>query len=179
MSRLLLAGIVALGVGPLHLVPWSGTSARAISTLNSSASEIFNPNVPAIVGGIVWVLVVAFVLGSRERKRLGVVDFEYNHGNTLTEEQILLRRPKLIWANAAMTMALILILMKGWIPAPVLFVLASVLALIINYPVLKDQAKVLKSHGSNIFMVGCGYPAHYPSGMMVVMTMYILNYCHD
>jgi CitMHS family citrate-Mg2+:H+ or citrate-Ca2+:H+ symporter len=43
--------------------------------------------------------------------------------------------------------------MKGWMPAPVLFVLASVLALMINYPVLKDQQKILKGHGSNIFMV--------------------------
>ena len=35
MSRLILAGIVALSVGPMHLVPWSGTSVRAISTLNT------------------------------------------------------------------------------------------------------------------------------------------------
>src|SRR5690606_36908487 len=59
MSQLVLAGIVALGVGPLHLVPWSGTSARAISTMNTTASELFNPNVPAILAGVTWVLVVA------------------------------------------------------------------------------------------------------------------------
>jgi len=29
MSRLMLAGVVALSVGPMHLVPWSGTSVRA------------------------------------------------------------------------------------------------------------------------------------------------------
>jgi CitMHS family citrate-Mg2+:H+ or citrate-Ca2+:H+ symporter len=43
--------------------------------------------------------------------------------------------------------------MKGWIPAPVLFVMASMLVLLINYPKLSDQQKVLKSHGTNIFMV--------------------------
>ena len=43
--------------------------------------------------------------------------------------------------------------MKGWLPAPVLFVIASVIALLINYPVLKDQQKILKSHGANIFLV--------------------------
>jgi CitMHS family citrate-Mg2+:H+ or citrate-Ca2+:H+ symporter len=153
MSRLVLAGIVALSVGPLHLVPWSGTSARAISALNSTAGELFNPNVPAIIGGIVWVLVVAYILGRRERKRLGVVDFNYHHHTSLTEEQKSFRRPKLIWLNAMMTVSLIVILMKGWMPAPVLFVMASVIALLINYPVLKDQQKILKSHGSNIFLV--------------------------
>ena len=72
MNRLVLAGIVALSVGPLHLVPWSGISARAISTLNTTAGELFNPNVPAIIAGIVWVLAVAYIFGRKERKRLGV-----------------------------------------------------------------------------------------------------------
>jgi len=153
MSRLLLAGIVALSVGPLHLVPWSGTSARAISTLNSTATEIFNPNVPAIIAGIAWVLVVAYIFGKRERKRLGIVEFDYNHHSSLTEAQRSFRRPKLVWLNALMTVSLIIILMMGWLPAPVLFVVASVLALLINYPVLKDQQAILKSHGSNIFLV--------------------------
>ncbi|MHA4843991.1 CitMHS family transporter [Flavitalea antarctica] len=153
MSRLVLAGIVALSVGPLHLVPWSGTSARAISTLNTSADKLFNPNLPAIVAGITWVLIVAYILGRKERKRLGVVDFAYQHHASLSEEQKSFRRPKLIWLNAVLTVLLIVILMKGWMPAPVLFVIASVFALLINYPVLKDQQKIMKSHGANIFLV--------------------------
>lgn len=153
MSRLLLAGIVALSVGPLHLVPWSGTSARAISTMNATADQMFNPNVPAIIAGIAWVLFVAYVFGMRERKRLGIVEFDYNHHSSLSEAQRSFRRPKLVWLNALMTVSLIIILMKGWLPAPVLFVIASVIALLVNYPALKDQQTILKSHGSNIFLV--------------------------
>jgi CitMHS family citrate-Mg2+:H+ or citrate-Ca2+:H+ symporter len=153
INRLILSGIVALSVGPLHLVPWSGTSARAISTLKSDAVNIFNPNIPAILGGIAWVLFVAYIFGKRERKRLGVLDFKYNHHENLTEAQKELRRPKLIWINAIMTITLIVALTKGWLPAPVLFVIASMIALLINYFKLSDQQKVLKSHGTNIFMV--------------------------
>ncbi len=153
INRLVLAGIVALSVGPLHLVPWSGTSARAISTLNSTAGEIFNPNLPAIIAGIAWVLLVAYIFGKRERERLGVVDFDYHHHTSLTEEQKSFRRPKMIWLNALITVSLIVVLMKGWMPAPVLFVMASVVVLLINYPVLKDQQRILKSHGTNIFLV--------------------------
>jgi CitMHS family citrate-Mg2+:H+ or citrate-Ca2+:H+ symporter len=153
MSRLVLAGIVALSVGPMHLVPWSGTSARAIGTLNSTATEIFNPNIPAIIGGIAWVLFVAYVFGKRERKRLGVVEFDYQHHSSLTEEQRNARRPKLTIVNAILTVGLIVTLMKGWIPAPILFIIASCIALLINYPNLKDQQKIVKSHGANIFMV--------------------------
>jgi CitMHS family citrate-Mg2+:H+ or citrate-Ca2+:H+ symporter len=153
ISRLVLATVVALSVGPLHLVPWSGTSARAISTLKTDAVHIFNPNVPAIFGGICWVLFVAYYLGKKERKRLGVVDFEYNHQENLSTEQKHLRRPKLIFLNAILTVSLILSLMKGWVPAPVLFVVAAMVALMINYPKLADQQKVLKGHGTNIFLV--------------------------
>lgn len=153
INRLILSGIVALSVGPLHLVPWSGTSARAISTLKSDAVHIFNPNIPAIIGGIAWVLFVAYIFGKRERKRLGILEFQYNHHENLSETQRELRRPKLIWINAIMTIALIVTLMKGWIPAPALFVIASMIALLVNYFKLSDQQKVLKSHGTNIFMV--------------------------
>ena len=153
MDRLVLAGIVALAVGPMHLVPWSGTSARAMATLNSNATELFNPNIPAMIGGALWVIAVAYILGRRERKRLGIVHLDYDHHTSLTDEQRSLRRPKLILINAVVTVSLIVILMKGWVPTPVLFIIASCMALLINYPKLKDQQKVMKSHGSNIFLV--------------------------
>jgi CitMHS family citrate-Mg2+:H+ or citrate-Ca2+:H+ symporter len=153
MNRLILAGIVALGVGPLHLVPWSGTSARAIATLDSTAAAIFNPNVPAIIGGMCWVLFVAYFLGKRESKRLGVLPFDYQHHTSLSEDQRAFRRPKLFVINALLTVAIIVTLMNGWIPAPVLFLIASSIALLVNYPKLKDQQQVLKNHGANIFLV--------------------------
>jgi CitMHS family citrate-Mg2+:H+ or citrate-Ca2+:H+ symporter len=153
MNPLVLAGIVALSVGPLHLVPWSGTSARAIATLNSTSTEIFNPNIPAIIGGIIWVLFVAYWLGRSERKRLGITNLRYEHHADLSDEQKNLRRPKLIFLNASLTILLIVTLVSGWIPTSVLFVLAASIALFMNYPLLKDQQKILRSHGANIFLV--------------------------
>jgi len=153
INPLMLPGIVALSVGPLHLVPWSGTSARAIATLNSDAVHIFNPNIPAIFGGIIWVLFAAVVFGLKERKRLGKIELNYEHGEDLNEVQLGLKRPKLMFFNAFLTVALIFLLMKGWIPSAVLFVVFSMVALLINYPKQKDQQLVLKTHGTNIFLV--------------------------
>lgn len=153
INRLILAGIVALSVGPMHLVPWSGTSVRAISTLNTDAVHMFNPNIPAILGGLVWVLFVAYIFGKRERKRIGIIQFNYEHKENLTEEQRTLRRPKLILINAILTVSLITTLLIGVVPAPVLFVIASIVALTINYRRVPDQQKIMKSHGANIFLV--------------------------
>jgi len=55
--------------------------------------------------------------------------------------------------NAILTVSLITILIKGWVPASALFVTASMIALLINYPKIADQQKVLKGHGTNIFLV--------------------------
>ena len=153
IKPLILPGIIALSVGPLHLVPWSGTSARAIATLNTDAAQIFNPNIPAILGGIIWVLFVAFSFGKSERKRLGKLELNYQHGDDLTVTQILLRRPKLLLINIILTVLLIILLMEAYLPSAVLFVTFSMLALMINYPKPKDQQTILKSHGTNIFMV--------------------------
>lgn len=153
MSRLVLAGIVALSVGPMHLVPWSGTSARAMAALHTDAVHMFNPNISAMIGGIIWVLFVAYIFGKNERKRLGVIEFNYNHKENFSEEERSLRRPKLIYFNALLTVVLIIILLTGAIPAPVLFVIAGMIALLINFSKLGDQQKIIKRHGANIFMV--------------------------
>jgi CitMHS family citrate-Mg2+:H+ or citrate-Ca2+:H+ symporter len=153
INRLILAGVVALSVGPMHLVPWSGTSVRAMSTLNTDAVHMFNPNIPAMLVGLVWVLFVAYIFGKRERKRIGIIEFDYEHKENLTEEQRTLRRPKLILINAMLTASLITALLIGVVPAPVLFVIAAVVALVINYSKLPDQQKVVKAHASNIFLV--------------------------
>lgn len=153
INRLVLAGVVALSVGPLHLVPWSGTSARAITVLNTDAVHLFNPNIPAIIAGMAWVALVAFYFGKKERARLGILPLNYDLKSHLNEEQRSLRRPGLILVNALMTVLLIITLMSGKVAAPVLFMVAGLLALWINYPRLGDQHKVLKSHGANIFMV--------------------------
>lgn len=79
INRLILAGVVALSVGPMHLVPWSGTSVRAMSTLNTDAVHMFNPNIPAMLVGLVWVLFVAYIFGKKERKRIGIIEFDYEH----------------------------------------------------------------------------------------------------
>ncbi|MEZ4904217.1 MAG: citrate:proton symporter [Spirosomataceae bacterium] len=153
MSRLVLSSIVALSVGPMHLVPWSGTSARAISSLKSDAVHIFNPNIPSLIVGLVWVLFVAYIFGKKERDRLGIIELKYDYRQSLSPEQQHLRRPQRMVFNTILTLGLIGVLMKGWIPAPVLFVLASMAALLINYPKVADQQRILKSHGTNIFMV--------------------------
>ncbi len=152
IKKVYLAGIVALGVGPIHLVPWSGTSARAISTLQTDAIHIFNPNLNSIFAGVLWVLFVAYYWGKKEQNRLGIQQVYVDEVIDSTEKAAL-KRPKLLLFNTVLTIGLIIVLMKGIWPTPVLFLVGAMIALIVNYPLLAEQSKVLKSHGGNIFSV--------------------------
>jgi CitMHS family citrate-Mg2+:H+ or citrate-Ca2+:H+ symporter len=60
MNRLVLSGIVALGAGVMNILPWGGPTVRAMAALKADSSVIFNPVVPAMLVGILWVLVPTF-----------------------------------------------------------------------------------------------------------------------
>ena len=103
--------------------------------------------------GIAWVLFVAYIFGRKERKRLGVVDFDYQHHSSLTEEQKSFRRPKLIWLNAVMTVSIDCDFNDG-LDACTRFICDGKCDCSIDQlSCITDQQKILKSHGANIFLV--------------------------
>ncbi|MGX1474495.1 UNVERIFIED_CONTAM: CitMHS family citrate-Mg2+:H+ or citrate-Ca2+:H+ symporter [Streptomyces canus] len=71
MNPLVLSGVVCLGAGVMNMVPWGGPTVRAMAALKLDSSEVFNPVLPAMGFGVAWVLVASYLLGRRERNRLG------------------------------------------------------------------------------------------------------------
>ena len=154
MNPLILSGVVALGAGVMNLAPWGGPTARAMTTFNADSSQLFNPVIPAMIAGIVWVLAAAFWLGKKERQRLGVIELEA-HVQGFTEHAAALeaRGPRLFWFNLALTILLLIALIKVWLPLPILFIVAFVIALLVNYPNPEEQQKRLLSHANNVLIV--------------------------
>ena len=79
--------------------------------------------------------------GKRERARLGIVPYNYDLKTNLNEEQKRLRRPDRVLINGLMTILLIMTHKSGKVAAPVLFTVAGLLALWINYPKLVTSRK--------------------------------------
>ncbi|MFG2266279.1 CitMHS family transporter [Streptomyces sp. NPDC048720] len=73
MSLVVMTGVAAMANGVMNTLPWGGPTARAATALKLDASDIFVPMIPALATGLLFVLVLAYVLGRRERKRLGVL----------------------------------------------------------------------------------------------------------
>ncbi len=119
MNRLVLAGIAMLGSGVMNIIPWGGPTARVLASLKLDTSEVFTPLIPAMIAGVLWVIAVAYLLGKKERKRLGIISIE--HTPSSDPEAAPLKRPALQWFNLLLTVALMAALITSLLPIPVLF----------------------------------------------------------
>ncbi|MGW7266785.1 CitMHS family transporter [Streptomyces sp. NPDC054842] len=73
MSLVVMTGVAAMANGVMNTLPWGGPTARAATALKVDAADIFVPMIPALAVGLLGVFVLAYVLGRRERTRLGVL----------------------------------------------------------------------------------------------------------
>lgn len=159
MNPLVLATVAMLSMGVMNMTPWGGASAMAMASLGIDASEIFIPMIPVMGLGLVWVLVAAFILGKKERNRLGVVELnstkqagEYAElaATAMTADY---KRPKLVWFNLVLTVVLMASLIIDFMSLTILFMIAFGIALLVNYPNIKDQQERIAAHSRNALAV--------------------------
>lgn len=76
MSLVVMTGVAAMANGVMNTLPWGGPTARAATALKLDAGDIFVPMIPALAVGLLGVFALSYVLGRRERKRLGVLTLD-------------------------------------------------------------------------------------------------------
>ena len=207
LSPVILTAVAGVANGVLNIVPWGGPTARAASALQLSPSEVFVPMIPSMLAGIATVLVLAYVLGRRERTRLGANPFAEvreavgardriqvlepaaatTTGTTTTgtttsvltppagtpavtggtddatpaggglegalDPNRATLRPKLLWFNAALTVALLGMLILDLLPIALLFMIGAAIALVVNFRSVDEQAEELKAHAGSVVSV--------------------------
>lgn len=79
MSLVVMTGIAATANGVMNTLPWGGPTARAATALKLDVGDIFVPMIPALGVGLLFVFVLAYVLGRRERSRLGRLTLDDTH----------------------------------------------------------------------------------------------------
>ncbi|MFJ8237936.1 CitMHS family transporter [Ureibacillus sp. NPDC094379] len=163
MNPLILATISLLSVSILSgMTPWGGPATRAIASLGLDANEFFLPLIPTMLSGMACILFIAFVLGKKERARLGIINMEEipQHSLELIEVasttlalQDDIKRPKLRWVNLILTLSVMVVLVMGVISPSVLFLIGFVLAAMINYPNIEQQKERILAHAGNALTV--------------------------
>ncbi|MFF4449556.1 CitMHS family transporter [Streptomyces sp. NPDC001502] len=73
LSLVVMTGVAATANGVMNTLPWGGPTARAATALKLDAADIFVPMIPALAVGLLFVFVLAYVLGVKERRRVGTL----------------------------------------------------------------------------------------------------------
>ena len=71
LSLVVMTGVAATANGVMNTLPWGGPTARAATALKLDAGDIFVPMIPALAVGLLFVFALAYVLGIKERRRVG------------------------------------------------------------------------------------------------------------
>ena len=192
MKLMNLGVLVILQNTIMNLLPWGGPTARAMSVLGVEA-DILGYLAPGMILSVLYVIfVVARSMGKKERARLGIqelTDAELDELTTITDPEVLeKRRPQNFVINAVMTIVLI-----GWLVAGsfidaievkpvVLFLVGTGLALMINYPDLKAQAKRIGDNAGDavqvvllVFAAGVFMGLFQGTGMATALTNSIVQ----
>ncbi|GAU75548.1 CitMHS family transporter [Fusibacter sp. 3D3] len=153
MRRTTLATIVALSAGTMNILPWGGPTLRAASALNIDVMMLFKPLLLPVACGLVFVIFVAYLLGKQERKHMKEVNGEIEVGFEVDAQKLALERPKLFIFNILSIVVAIAVLITGKLPPHIVFMLAFTVALIVNYPNVKDQRDRVDAHAKEALMM--------------------------
>ncbi|WP_158738033.1 CitMHS family transporter [Alteribacillus sp. YIM 98480] len=166
MSPYLLMLLVVLSIGVMNLLPWAGPIGRAASVLNMDPVALWQPLIPLQLIEIVLLLFIGVFFGIREKRRIakiyGTPSVQAEVAATVEsaveengdkDEQNELKRPKLLWLNIILTVAVIGTLMSGALPSGFVFMIGLAIALPVNYRHVDKQIERIKAHAPNALMM--------------------------
>lgn len=192
LSNLAMLIILPCGLG--NCLPWGGPLARAAAVLNLEVNTLFVAILPILGVSFIYVFFMAYLMGIKERKRLGFVKGEKV---IVTPEQIAqmvtviedhdkeLKRPKLFLFNLALTLGMLVILIAGWASGAVVFMLGTAIALTVNYTAVEQRERITANGGdavavaSIILAAGCFLGIFNGSGMAGAVAEHMASLIPD
>ncbi len=157
MRMLDLAVLTILSHSVLNLLPWGGPTARVITVLELDESAVLRGLVPMMIFATIYMIIVSIIMGLGERKRLGIVNFteeQLKEMTTIVDPELLsIRRPKNLYINLVLTTIVIIMLILGTLPSSIIFMGATALGVLINYPNLKDQRARIEANAPDAAQV--------------------------
>lgn len=169
MSRYVLLTLIAIAASVMNMLPWAGPVGRAASVIEADPAQLWRHLLPLQMVAIVLVFVVAAILGASEQRRIARLrtraDFRGDAGavdvDAIAEEFMAARRAAhaeagyshrrgriVTAANIVLTFGLVAALLSGLLPPAPAFLIATSLALLVNFAG-DEQQKCLRRHAPN------------------------------
>ncbi|MDR1277943.1 MAG: hypothetical protein LBK02_04265, partial [Treponema sp.] len=152
--------ITTSAMGVMNLLPWGGPTLRAASVIGMDAGELWRHILPMQGIGIVLAFGVSFLVGRMEIKNGAGYDPNYKpdlstggEDKKSLEEKKALQRPKLFWFNLILALTTVVALCFVSVPSFYLFMIATAIALLVNYPGNKVQSARIGAHAKSAVMM--------------------------
>lgn len=183
LSNLAMLIILPCGLG--NCLPWGGPLARAAAVLNVEVNTLFVAILPILGVSFVYVFCMAYLMGRKERARLGYIPGERaivtpqqieDMVTVIRENDREFKRPRLFLFNLALTLAMLVILLAGWASGALVFMLGTALALAVNYSATEQRERITANGGdaiavaSIILAAGCFLGIFNGSGMAAAVA---------
>lgn len=186
MKMLDLAVLTMTSHSIINLLPWGGPTARAIAVMDVDESAVMRGLIPMMIMALIYMFVVSYIMGRKERQRLGVAnltDEELEGIMEIKDPAVLeLRRPQNVWINAIIALGAIALLVWGGIPSAIIFMIGTVITLLINYPTVKEQKARIDGNAAEanqvvmtVFAAGVFMGILQASGMSDAIASSLLN----
>jgi CitMHS family citrate-Mg2+:H+ or citrate-Ca2+:H+ symporter len=160
MDRRILACVASMAAG-VNFLPWTGPTIRAATALHVTTTELFRPLIGVQAVGLTFVFAVAWMLGRREERRLGLSTSTAaaEFIRQLTPEQERVRRPRMFWPNIVLTLVLMVVMVDGRhmiggnLDPAIVFMVGTAIALVMNYPAAELQRERVDAHARAALMM--------------------------
>ena len=171
-------------------MPWGGVLNRQSVTLAMDSGLLWRAYLPMQIFGWFCCVGLAVVMSRIEVRRgagkVAVLAAGESAEAAADPEVLALQRPKLLWYNVILTVAVFVLLFKTSLPNYSIFMMGCVLALAVNYPNPKDQEARLAAHApkvislvATVLSAGVMVGVLNNTGMIVAMAELIIHILPD
>lgn len=183
LSNLAMLIILPCGLG--NCLPWGGPLARAAAVLNVEVNTLFVAILPILGMSFVYVFCMAYLMGRKERERLGYIPGERaivtpqqieDMVTVIQENDREFKRLRLFLFNLALTVSMLVTLLAGWASGAIVFMLGTAIALAVNYSATEQRERITANGGdaiavaSIILAAGCFLGIFNGSGMAAAVA---------
>lgn len=133
---------------PFSAEAFDGGTAGGGSGTSRTGSRTPGTGIPAVGGSPAGSGVAVL-----ERTETLVDDHDSAMADTALDPNRSTLRPKLIWFNLGLTIAVMVMLVADLVPLPFVFMVGSAIALIVNFPNVREQGAQLIAHAPSIVAV--------------------------
>lgn len=159
LKLIYLAIVIVAPIGIWNQLPWGGPTIASATAQGIEVNELFATLLPGLLAAQVAVIAITYLLGKKERKRLGwsAADAKAVSPEQLDQmiaavrdKDVELKRPKLFAFNLVLTRVAVVLLIQGEIHGSIIFMLASAIALVVNYPKVEESSQRLEDLAADV-----------------------------